>query len=148
MKKIREFPRIFPPGPNSDLTGREPGANYSPSSTGDLDRTKFPRLHLSLDILSGQNIPRPNNSQKGEVIDPYVVVKIRGHQEDTRENKKYSSKPVRNNGFNPVWAERVEFFLAAPELAFIEFKVRQNFKNHNFQPKFPNSCLIGRTVHL
>ena len=57
---------------------REPGAKYSPSNAGDLDKTEFPSLHLTVEILSGQNIPKPNNSQKGEVIDPYVVVTIRG----------------------------------------------------------------------
>ena len=97
-----------------------------------------------MEILSGQNIPRPNHSQKGEVIDPYVVVKIRGHQVDSRENKKYSTRPVRNNGFSPTWAEKVEFTLATPELDFIEFKVRQElniFNIQHFHPKMSKFCL-------
>ena len=102
------------------LAAREPeaGTNYSPSNAGDL-----PLLRLTVEILSGQNIPRPNDSQKGEAIDPYVVVRIRGHEEDNRQNQKYSTKAVSNNGFSPVWLEKMEFRLKAPELAFIEFKV-------------------------
>ena len=105
------------------LTAREPqaGTNYSPSIAGDL-----PLLRLTVEILSGQNIPRPNNSQKGDAIDPYVVVTIRGHEEDRRENQRYSTRPVSNNGFSPVWREKMDFRLKAPELAFIEFKVRQS----------------------
>ena len=78
-----------------------------------------------MEILSGQHIPRPNNSEKGEVIDPYVEVKVRGHLDDfSNENNRQETKPERNNGFNPSWREKFEFYLTAPELAFLEFKVR------------------------
>ena len=79
-----------------------------------------------MEILSGQHIPRPNNSEKGEVIDPYVEVKVRGHQDDfNNENNRHETEPVRNNGFSPSWREKFQFYLTAPELAFIEFKVRE-----------------------
>ena len=34
----------------------------------------FPILILSVEILSGQHIPRPQGVEEGEVIDPYVEV--------------------------------------------------------------------------
>ena len=78
-----------------------------------------------MEILSGQHIPRPNNSEKGEVIDPYVEVKVRGHLDDySNESNRHETKPVRNNGFSPSWREKFEFYLTAPEIAFLEFKVR------------------------
>ena len=37
-------------------------------------RSIFPTLILSVEILSGQHIPRPHGVDEGEVIDPYVEV--------------------------------------------------------------------------
>ena len=37
-------------------------------------RSMFPTLILSVEILSGQHIPRPHGVDEGEVIDPYVEV--------------------------------------------------------------------------
>ena len=108
----------------TDLVTREPIFTYSPTSAGGLDRAEFPCLRLTVEILSGQHIPRPNNSEKGEVIDPYVEVKVRGHLEDfSNEKNKGETKPVRNNGFSPSWGETFEFYLTVPEVAFLEFKV-------------------------
>ena len=104
---------------------REPIFSYSPSSAGGLDRSLFPCLRLYVEILSGQHIPRPNNSQAGEVIDPYVEVRIRGHQDDyDYPGNKQETKSVRNNGFSPSWREKFEFYLTAPEVAFLDLKVR------------------------
>ena len=84
---------------------------------------------MTVEILSGQHIPRPNNSEKGEVIDPYVEVKVRGHLDDfSNESNRRETQPVRNNGFSPSWREKFQFYLTAPELAFIEFKVRHQSK--------------------
>ena len=78
-----------------------------------------------MEVLSGQHIPRPNNSQEGEVIDPYVEVRIRGHQEDySYPGNKQETEPVRNNGFSPTWRQTFEFYLTAPEVAFLDLKVR------------------------
>ena len=33
-------------------------------------------MTLSLEIVSGQHIPRPQGADEGEVIDPYVEVNI------------------------------------------------------------------------
>ena len=80
-----------------------------------------------MEILSGQHIPRPNNSEKGEVIDPYVEVKVRGHLDDfSNENNRHETKTVRNNGFSPSWREKFELYLTAPELAFLELKVKDH----------------------
>ena len=109
----------------TDPVPREPIFTYSPTCAGGLDRSEFPCLRLTVEILSGQHIPRPNNSEKGEVIDPYVEVKVRGHQDDfSNENNRHETQPVRNNGFSPSWREKFEFYLTAPEIAFLEFKVR------------------------
>ncbi len=37
---------------------------------------------LSFDLNSCQHIPKPEGEVRGEVIDPYVKVRVRGHPDD------------------------------------------------------------------
>ena len=57
---------------------------------------------LSINVLSGQQLPKPGGAQKGEIIDPYVILRINGHPDDFAE---YKTKTVTDNGFNPIWNE-------------------------------------------
>ena len=89
-----------------------------------LDKSVFPGMTLTLEILSGQHIPRPQGDEDGEIIDPYVEVKIRGHQDDfNNPDNKQETEAVRNNGFNPTWRKTFTFTINLPELAFLELKV-------------------------
>jgi hypothetical protein len=38
-------------------------------------------------VLSGQALPKPNQSTKGEVIDPYVLLDMTGVPSDTKAEK-------------------------------------------------------------
>ncbi|PNF34726.1 hypothetical protein B7P43_G05494 [Cryptotermes secundus] len=76
---------------------------------------------LKLIIISGQHIPKANQDLQGEVVDPYVVVKIVGHPADAQKKK---TDIVRNNGFNPRWNQEMSFSLKVPELAMVHFIVR------------------------
>jgi len=106
---------------------RDPSINYSPTSPSGLDRSLFPSLILSLEVLSGQHIPRPHGADEGEVIDPYVEIKIRGHPDDYEDPENHrETEAVHNNGFNPSWKQSFVFNIKVPELAFIEFKVKDH----------------------
>lgn len=48
---------------------------------------------LRVTILSGQHLP--NSAKKGDIVDPYVQVKVRGHPEDKQKQR---TKVVKNNG--------------------------------------------------
>ena len=64
-------------------------------------------------IISGQQIPKPNLSTKGEVVDPYVKVRVCGLDCDDHNivtNNKYVTKTINNNGFRYV------FYPSQPEL--------------------------------
>jgi len=61
---------------------RNVSINYCPVSPSRLDPKLFPAWKLEIIILSGQHIPRPDGKIEGEVIDPYVKIKIRGHPDD------------------------------------------------------------------
>jgi phosphatidylinositol phospholipase C, delta len=52
---------------------------------------------LRLRIISGQHIPKPDQSTEGEVVDPYVKVKMVGMDIDQRE---YKTKDIHDNGTN------------------------------------------------
>ncbi|RWS13143.1 1-phosphatidylinositol 4:5-bisphosphate phosphodiesterase delta-4-like isoform X2 [Dinothrombium tinctorium] len=75
---------------------------------------------LKLKIISGQHIPKPGQAVEGEVVDPYVVIRITGHPEDEDRRK---TRFILNNGFNPVWKEEFEFIVKAEELAMVCFFV-------------------------
>jgi len=106
---------------------RDPSIAYSPTSPSGLDRSIFPTLILSVEILSGQHIPRPHGVDEGEVIDPYVEVKIRGHPDDYNDPDNHKeTEAVHNNGFNPTWKQSFVFTIKVPEVAFLEFKVKDH----------------------
>ena len=57
---------------------RDPAIPYSPLSPSGLPaKRNVPRKALQLTILSGQHIPRPDGKLEGDVIDPYVKVRLK-----------------------------------------------------------------------
>ncbi len=67
-------------------------------------------------------------------------VRLRGHPEDERDfeheedgkklkKNKGKTEHVPNNGFNPVWKETFSFTSTVPDLAFLEFKVKDYSKS-------------------
>lgn len=108
---------------------RNPSIPYSPLSPSNLDSSIYPSWKLSVHVLSGQHIPRPSGKLAGEVIDPYVKVRIRGHPDDEHGSNKGKTDPVSNNGFNPVWCREFIFDIKVPGLAFLEFKVKDHSKS-------------------
>lgn len=104
---------------------RIPNDNYSPLSPCGLETT----WTMEMTIISGHHIPKPEGSK--DIVDPYVKIRIRGHEDDEKEGKekinKGRTKPVKNNGFNPVWEkETFKFKIKVPQLAFLELKVKDH----------------------
>ncbi|KAF7639855.1 Phosphoinositide phospholipase C [Meloidogyne graminicola] len=75
---------------------------------------------LEIAIICGQYLPKSEPGKSG-IIDPYVSVEIIGIPND---RYKLNTKPVHNNGFNPVWNENMSFPLACPELAILRFCIK------------------------
>ena len=50
-------------------------------------------------MISGQQIPKPKESTKGEVVDPYIKMKVVGPAIDENKANEYTTKHVENNGF-------------------------------------------------
>ncbi|KAL3194909.1 hypothetical protein MRX96_045821 [Rhipicephalus microplus] len=106
---------------------------------------------LVLRIISGQQLPKPLETTDGEIVDPYVVVKVFGHPLD---NQKVKTRFVRNNGFNPTWDEKFELPVHVPELAMLAFTVKdesrtgKNMKLAKFAVPLDAVCEGYRHVRL
>ena len=56
---------------------------------------------LVINVISACHLPKPGGAQKGEIIDPFVVVYLHGPSPaDTFEAR---TRTIHDNGFNPVW---------------------------------------------
>ncbi|KAK3104139.1 hypothetical protein FSP39_024731 [Pinctada imbricata] len=81
---------------------------------------KYQAYNLYKIVISGSQIPKPKDSKKGEVIDPFLKIDVYGAKQDTRSVK---TSHIDNNGFNPRWDEEVTFNISLPELAIVRFSV-------------------------
>ncbi|NWH64721.1 PLCD4 phosphodiesterase, partial [Geococcyx californianus] len=106
---------------------------------------------LTIQVISGQQLPKVANSKDGAVIDPLVRVEIHGVPVDqARQETKY----IENNGFNPCWDETLQFQLHVPELALVRFVVEDYDKTSRndfvgqFTLAFANIKPGYRHVHL
>jgi len=112
---------------------REPKMHYSPSSPAwpGLDKPEFPGLELTVEVISGQHLPRSGGTEfdvDHDIVDPYVEVILRGHNEDFKGDPKPATEPVKNNGFNPLWNKTFTFKIKVPDVALLELKVKDHSK--------------------
>ncbi|CAG8455021.1 8033_t:CDS:10 [Paraglomus occultum] len=77
---------------------------------------------LTIEIISGQQLPKPKEQTKGEIVDPFVEVELLVPGADA---VKYKTKTVNDNGFNPIWKEAADFTIHFNELSlvFLRFSV-------------------------
>ncbi|XP_039700714.1 1-phosphatidylinositol 4,5-bisphosphate phosphodiesterase delta-4 isoform X1 [Pteropus medius] len=84
---------------------------------------------LLIQVISGQQLPKVDQTKEKAIIDPLVRVEIFGIRPDTsRQETSY----VENNGFNPHWGQTLCFRVLVPELALLRFVVKDyNWKSRN-----------------
>ncbi|KAL5006357.1 hypothetical protein ScPMuIL_015163 [Solemya velum] len=78
------------------------------------------KRELIVTVVSGYQLPKPRDSKKGEVIDPFVKIEIHGAGRDTQDQK---TSVIHNNGFKPRWDETFHFSVGLTELAIMRFAV-------------------------
>jgi len=135
------------------LDNGQSGYTLKPDSLRFLDKSYRDEVRKTLQVrvLGAWQLPKESGTTKGEVIDPYIKVKSFGFPEDT---KKFRSKVVPNNGFNPQWDETFTFDLTRSDVALLLLEVWD-------QDKISSDDFIGfacipissikqgfRTVHL
>jgi len=97
---------------------RDSKINFSANVKGKVIKTLF------IEIISAFQLPKAigkEAKQNGDVIDPYVKVKIRGAPVD--EGKSQKTKVIKNNGFNPIWNSEFKFPMMYPDLDLLVFSV-------------------------
>ncbi|CAG8679844.1 18844_t:CDS:10, partial [Acaulospora morrowiae] len=62
--------------------------------------------NLNIEIISAQQLPRPKDAVKGEVIDPFVEVELLVPGVDAVKKR---TSTITDNGFNPTWKETLRF---------------------------------------
>lgn len=96
--------------------------NTSQNQKFKLLRSDDRYIKLSIDVLSGQLLPRPTELKTGESLNPYVVfelidldlvgnLKITDLSTGTEcfsTGSYYPTKQITSNGFNPIWNTRFE----------------------------------------
>ncbi|XP_060267291.1 1-phosphatidylinositol 4,5-bisphosphate phosphodiesterase delta-4 isoform X2 [Ovis aries] len=111
----------------------------------------FKAQTLIIQVISGQQLPKVDNTKEQSIVDPLVRVEIFGVRPDiTRQETSY----VENNGFNPYWGQTLCFRILVPELALLRFVVKDyDWKSRNDfigQYTLPWSCMQQgyRHIHL
>ncbi|KAK9383500.1 PLC-like phosphodiesterase [Kockiozyma suomiensis] len=84
--------------------------------------TKLYRTRFSIEIISAQQLPRPKDLKPDESFDPSVEVEVFSVNSPVQRMR---TRIIRNNGFNPIWNEKISFELQGSliELAFLRFQV-------------------------
>ncbi|KAF4014119.1 hypothetical protein G4228_005503 [Cervus hanglu yarkandensis] len=111
----------------------------------------FKAQTLIIQVISGQQLPKVDDTKEQSIVDPLVRVEIFGVRPDTtRQETSY----VENNGFNPYWGQTLCFRVLVPELALLRFVVKDyDWKSRNDfigQYTLPWSCMQQgyRHIHL
>ncbi|XP_019955143.1 1-phosphatidylinositol 4,5-bisphosphate phosphodiesterase delta-4 [Paralichthys olivaceus] len=127
---------------------RDSGAQFSPEKPE--ERQGYRPLRLSIQVISGQQLPKVNQKE-GSIVDPLVRVEIHGVPQD---QAKEETSHINNNGFNPLWNETLNFIIHTPELALVRFVVEDYDKasRNDFIGQFtlPFTCIQAgfRHIHL
>ncbi|KAG0321243.1 Phospholipase C [Podila horticola] len=80
-------------------------------------------LDITIEVISAQQLPRPNDATSGDVVDPVCEIELLVPGQSA---VKFKTRHVNDNGFNPVWQESFKFRVDYEyhELVFFRFVVQ------------------------
>lgn len=109
-------------------------------------------VHFSIDVISAQQLMRPNGMATSKTVDPYVEVEV-FHANDKRDKKEADSKlttvsdsplmyrtaVMPENGFNPVFDGKFHFKVTTkyPDLIFVRWSVKLSHNGEAYNDKQP-----------
>jgi len=74
------------------------------------------RIKLDVQVISGQQLPRPKDYRPGQTVDPYVQIEMISPSVPILENR---TRAVRDNEFNPIWDEKLSFEVVTSSREFV-----------------------------
>ncbi|KAM9123708.1 LOW QUALITY PROTEIN: 1-phosphatidylinositol 4,5-bisphosphate phosphodiesterase delta-4 [Pangshura tecta] len=96
---------------------RDAGTTFDPNNP--RSRAGGGPWSLTIQVISGQQLPKVAGSKASAIVDPLVRVEIHVPADQARQE----TQAVNNNGFNPHWGETLRFMVHVPELALVRFVV-------------------------
>ncbi|XP_062331112.1 1-phosphatidylinositol 4,5-bisphosphate phosphodiesterase delta-3-A [Osmerus eperlanus] len=99
----------------------QPDCNFNPYNTG--GGPGHNPIHLTIQVISAQQLPKPEWDKPSSIVDPWVWVETHGVPID---NNKEKTHRIDNNGFNPRWDCTFNFTLHVPELTLVRFLVEDH----------------------
>ncbi|KAM6951102.1 1-phosphatidylinositol 4,5-bisphosphate phosphodiesterase delta-3-A-like [Aplochiton taeniatus] len=99
----------------------QPNATFNPENTG--GGAGHRPVLLTIQVISAQQLPKPEWDKPSSIVDPYVCVETHGVPID---NNKKKTHRIDNNGFNPRWDCTFNFTLHVPDLTLVRFVVEDH----------------------
>ena len=65
---------------------------------------------ITIKLISGFQIPKKHGDK--DIVDPFITVEFytTSMKERIKNQDKFTSKIINDNGFNPIWNEIVQYF--------------------------------------
>jgi phosphatidylinositol phospholipase C, delta len=122
--------------PTPLLASSHPPASHHPTPY----ESRPCRIKLDIQVISGQQLPRPKDYKPGHAVDPYVQIEMIGSGQ-TAESR---TRAVRDNEFNPMWDEKLTFDLttSSREFVFVRFSL------HNDDKPVANNLFASYCIRL
>eukprot|EP00980_Cylindrotheca_fusiformis_P022906 scaffold9901_cov46-Cylindrotheca_fusiformis.AAC.1 len=106
-------------------------------------------LRVSIRVLSGACIPKPNEEKNGEIIDPYVRVSVFDVKNGDKAGfQSFDTVVCYNNGFNPIFnSEKFSFRVDNTAVAMLQLAIYDKASTPTVSDVFvasasiPISCL-------
>ena len=86
--------------------------------------SKSCKIKLDVQVISGQQLPRPKDYKPGQAVDPYVQIDMICPNGQVIE---MHTRAVRDNEFNPMWDERLSFEVVTPSREFVFVRCLQSY---------------------
>ncbi|RNJ52086.1 Phospholipase C [Verticillium nonalfalfae] len=118
---------------------------------------------FSIDVVSAQQLMRPNGMAASKTVDPFVEIEV-FHANDKRNKKetepalsavsdtplKYRTGVIPENGFNPVFDAKCNFKVTTkyPDLIFVRWSVKLSHNGETYNDKPPVATYTAKLSGL
>lgn len=129
-------------------------ASHPPASHHSTPYESKPcRVKLDVQVISGQQLPRPKDYKPGHAVDPYVQIEMICPNGQILESR---TRAVRDNEFNPMWDEKLSFDTITPcrEFVFIRYHfllwgiIDSRFSLHNDEKPAASNLFASYCIRL